>query len=465
MADQSFDLVVIGSGPGGYVAAIRATQLGLKTAIVEKMPTLGGTCLNIGCIPSKALLQSSELYETARHKMKKHGVLVKDVELDLKAMLQRKDAVVKQLTTGIASLMKKNQISVFAGMGRLNGRGRVDVSSAGGETMTLTAKHVIVATGSAPIELPFAPFDGDFVVSSTEALAFEAVPQHLVVVGAGAIGLEMGSVWLRLGAEVTVVELLPRIAPFADKEASDQLQKSLERQGMRFILGGKLTEIDKAQRRVAVDAGGEKIKLGCDKVLIAVGRKAYTEGLGLETVGLAVDKRGKIAVDGHFRTAVEGIYAIGDVIDGPMLAHKAEEDGIACVEGILGQHCHVNWDTVPSVVYTWPELASVGKTEEELKAKGVAYKVGSFPFFVNARAKAMDERDGLVKVLAGAEDDRLLGVHIVGPNASELIAEAVTVAEFGGSAEDIGRTVHAHPTLSEVVKEAALAAMGRPLHR
>ncbi len=462
MSDTTFDLAVIGAGPGGYVAAIRAAQLGLKTALIEKDKTLGGTCLNIGCIPSKALLQSSELYHQAKKGFKRHGIVGK-FELDLKAMLRRKDGVVKQLTSGIAHLMKKNKVDVFHGLGVLQGDGRIAVH--GDEETEVHAKNIIIATGSSAVELPFARFDGERVVSSTEALSFPEVPAHLVVIGAGAIGLELGSVWRRLGAKVTVVEMLPRIAPASDLEVARALQKSLAGLGIEFLLEAKLKAVRTEGGLAAeVEVGGEVRALDCDRILVAVGRRAHTAGLGLENVGLATDRAGKIAVDAHFATGVPGLYAIGDVVRGPMLAHKAEDEGMACAELIAGKAGHVNYDAIPNVIYTWPELASVGKTEEELKEAGVAYRSGSFPFMANGRAKAAGERDGMVKVLAAEDDDRLLGVHIVGPNASELIAEAVTVLEFGGAAEDIARTVHAHPTLSEAVREAALGVAGRTLH-
>ncbi len=464
MTGNHFDLAVIGAGPGGYVAAIRGAQLGMRTAIIEKSATLGGTCLNIGCIPSKALLQSSELYHQAQKQFKRHGI-VGDFKLDLKTMLRRKDGVVKQLTSGIAHLMKKNKIEVFAGLGQLRGEGKVAVLGADGAETLLEARHIIIATGSEPIELPFAPFDGERVVSSTEALNFAEVPEHLVVIGAGAIGLELGSVWKRLGARVTVVEMLPHIAGTADRAAAEVLQKALQAQGLKFMLEARLLSIEsEGGLRAVVEQAGERHQLPCDRVLVAVGRRAHTAGLGLEPLGIQTDRAGRIEVDAHFQTAVPGLYALGDVIRGPMLAHKAEDEGVACAELLAGKAGHVNYDTIPSVIYTWPELASAGQSEEQLLAAGIAFKSGSFPFMANGRAKAAGERDGMVKILAAADDDRLLGVHIVGPTASELIAEAVTVMEFGGSSEDIARTVHAHPTLSETVREAALAVDGRALH-
>lgn len=464
MTANTFDLAVIGAGPGGYVAAIRGAQLGMRTAIIEKSPTLGGTCLNIGCIPSKALLHSSELYHQAKKQFKRHGI-IGDFSLDLKAMLRRKDGVVKQLTLGIAHLMKKNNIEVFAGLGQLRGEGKLAVLASDGSETLLAASHIIIATGSEPIELPFARFDGERVVSSTEALSFADVPEHLVVIGAGAIGLELGSVWRRLGAQVTVVEMLPRIAPSADREAADVLQKALQAQGLKFLLEARLLAVEsEGGLRAVVEQAGSRHELSCDRLLVAVGRRAHTAHLGLEAVGLQTDRAGRIEVDEHFRTAVPGLYAIGDVIRGPMLAHKAEDEGAACVELLAGKAGHVNYQTIPSVIYTWPELASTGQSEEQLQEAGIAYRRGSFPFMANGRAKAANERDGMVKILAASDDDRLLGVHIVGPQASELIAEAVTVMEFGGSSEDIARTVHAHPTLSETVREAALAVDGRALH-
>jgi dihydrolipoamide dehydrogenase len=467
---ERFDLIVIGAGPGGYVAAIRAAQLGMKVACVEKRAALGGTCLNIGCIPSKALLDSSELFVQAQTHLARHGIQVGSVGLDLKAMMARKDKVVKGLTDGVAYLFKKNKITRIAGTARMAGGGKVVVRGAGEpgkEETTLEAKAVLLATGSEPVGLPSLAFDGVSVVGSTEALAFDKVPKHLVVVGAGYIGLELGSVWCRLGAKVSVVEFLPRILPLADAEVAEALQKSLVKQGLVLHLGTRVTGAATQGGQVIVNAnaGGKDVLFQGDKVLVAVGRRPYTAGLGLKEVGVTVEERtGRVPVDEDFRTNVAGIYAIGDLIDGPMLAHKAEEDGIAFAERLAGHKTHVNYDTVPSVVYTWPEVASVGPTEEQLKASGRSYRVGRFPFSANARARCMDEAEGFVKMLADAETDRLLAVHIFGPRASELIAEAVAVMEFGGSAEDIARTCHSHPTLSEAVREAALAVDKRSIN-
>jgi dihydrolipoamide dehydrogenase len=468
MADR-YDLIVIGAGPGGYVAAIRAAQLGMKVACVEKRPALGGTCLNVGCIPSKALLDSSELYVQAKTHAQRHGIKIGSVGLDLPVMLARKDKVVKGLTDGVAFLFKKNKITSVAGTARLAGAGKVAVmpSDAKKSETILEGKSILLAAGSEPIGLPSLPFDGVSIVSSTEALAFDKVPQHLVVVGAGYIGLELGSVWCRLGAKVTVVEFLPRILPLGDAEVAEALQKSLTKQGLVFHLGTKVTGAATQGGQVIVNAnaGGTDVLFQGDKVLVAIGRKPYTAGLGLKEAGVVVEERtGRIPVDEDFRTNVAGVYAIGDLIDGPMLAHKAEEDGIACAERLAGHKTHVNYDTVPSVIYTWPEVASVGPTEEQLKAAGREYRVGRFPFSANARARCMDETEGFVKMLADARTDRLLAVHIFGPRASELIAEAVTVLEFGGSAEDIARTCHSHPTLSEAVREAALAVDKRSIN-
>ena len=471
MATENFDLIVIGGGPAGYVAAIRAAQLGFKTACVEKRKALGGTCLNVGCIPSKALLDSSEHFYHAKTKLSKHGVMVGDVKLDLAAMMKRKDSVVRQLTNGIVGLFKKHQIEYALGTGKLlAGPGperQVEVKSEAG-TRVLSAPRILLATGSEPSALPFLPFDGKRVVSSTEALEFTEVPKHLVVIGGGVIGLEMGSVWLRLGARVTVIEFQDRIIPPVDKQASAELYKALLKQGMEFKLSHKCLGATQEGNRIVVQAediaSATKVQLEADYVLVATGRKPYTEGLGLENIGLKTDKAGRVEVDPHFQTAIPGVFAIGDLIAGPMLAHKAEEEGIAAVETMAGQAGHVNYETIPNVIYTWPELASVGASEEELKARNVEYKVGVFPFMANGRAKAMDETEGLVKIIADAHTDRVLGVHIVGPRASDMIPEAVAVMEFGGSAEDIARTTHAHPTLSEIMKEAALAVDKRQIH-
>jgi dihydrolipoamide dehydrogenase len=463
-----FDLVVIGAGPGGYVAAIRAAQLGMKVACVEKSRTLGGTCLNVGCIPSKAMLDSSELYALAIERFKKHGIVAQGIGLDLQAMLARKDEVVKGLTDGVRFLFRKNKVEPIFGTARLTSASTLEVGLNEGGRAELSAGHVLLATGSVPAGLPFLPFDYKTVVDSTGALAFETVPDHLVVIGAGYIGLELGSVWKRLGAKVTVLEFLPRIVPTADREMGELLKKSLSRQGLEIHLQTKVTGASCEAGRARVHAekqDGSPADFDCDRVLVAVGRKAFTEGLGLAQAGVAVDAQtGKVAVDSRFRTNVESISAIGDVIDGPMLAHKAEDEGIAVAEILAGRPGHVNYDTIPGVIYTWPELASVGLTEEQALERGLNYRVGKFPFLANGRAKAMDETEGQVKILADVVTDRVLGVHILGPRASEMIAEAVMVMEFAGSAEDIARTCHAHPTLSEATREAALAVDRRAIH-
>jgi dihydrolipoamide dehydrogenase len=465
---EPYDLVVIGAGPGGYVAAIRGAQLGMKVACVEKRPALGGTCLNVGCIPSKALLDSSELYHLAQHRFARHGIKLGGVALDLPAMLARKDEVVKALTDGIRFLFKKNKIEPLFGAARLTAPTILSISlNAGGETV-LEAKHILLATGSAPINLPFLPFDGQRVVSSTEALCFDKVPDHLVVVGAGYIGLELGSVWKRLGSKVTVIEFLPRIVPMMDLEVGTLLFKSLQKQGLEFQLETKVTGAKVEGGKVPVSAetkDGKKLTYECDRVLVSVGRRPYTEGLGLDQVGVTTDpKSGKVLTDGHFRTNVPTVSAIGDLIDGPMLAHKAEDEGVAFAEQLAGKAGHVDYDTIPSVIYTHPEVASVGLTEEQAKERSLDYRVGKFPFMANGRARAMDETEGLVKILADAKTDRVLGVHIIGPRASDMIAEAVTTMEFHGSSEDIARICHAHPTLSEAVREAALAVEKRAIH-
>jgi dihydrolipoamide dehydrogenase len=463
-----YDLVVIGAGPGGYVAAIRAAQLGKKVACVEKMATFGGTCLNIGCIPSKALLDSSEMYHLAKERFARHGIKIGGVDLDLPAMLARKDEVVKGLTGGVAGLFRKNKITPVFGTARLTSPQTVAVQlNEGGET-TLEAEHILLATGSVPVNLPFIPFNGKTIVSSTEALDFDRVPEHLVVVGAGYIGLELGSVWKRLGSKVTVIEFLPRIVPLADVEVGALLHKSLAKQGFEFHLETKVTGEKVEGDRVTVEAeakDGKGLQFECDRVLVSVGRRAYTEGLGLAEVGVNVDpKTGKVPVDEHFRTNIPTISAIGDLIEGPMLAHKAEDEGVAFAEILAGKSGHVDYDTIPSVIYTWPEMASVGITEEQAKEGKLDYRVGKFPFLASGRARAMDESEGIVKIIADAKTDRVLGVHIIGPRASDMIAEAVTTMEFAGSAEDIARICHAHPTLSEAMKEAALAVDRRAIH-
>ena len=468
---EQFDLIVIGAGPGGYVAAIRAAQLGKKVAIVEKRSNkaLGGTCLNVGCIPSKALLDSSELYDLAKNKFSKHGIKLGNVTLDLAEMLKRKEGVVKSLTDGITFLMKKNKVTVYFGTGKLLKEKKVEVTSADGTKTTLVAENILLATGSEPTELPFLKFDGKTVVSSTEALAFDAVPKLLIVVGGGYIGLELGSVWKRLGSQVTVLEFLPRILPVCDGEIASNVQRILTKQGMEFHLETKVTGVKLSASGATVTAeskDGKAASFAGDKVLVAVGRRPFTAGLGLDEIGVAYDKKsGRIAVDQQLHTNVPGVFAIGDLIDGPSLAHKASEEGVAVAELLAGHKTHLNYDLIPSAIYIWPEVASVGQTEEQVKAGGVEYKVGKFPFLASARAKAMDETDGFVKVITNAKTDRILGVHILGPRASDLIAEAVAVMEYHGSAEDIARCVHGHPSLTEAVGEAARAAwLGMALH-
>ena len=464
MQDTAFDVIVIGAGPGGYVAAIRAAQLGFKTACIEKAEQLGGTCLRIGCIPSKALLEASEKYREAKESLGRFGVRVGQVSLDLPAMLQHKDNVVKANTKGIEGLFKKGKIERISGHGRLAGPGRVSVQAGPGKpAIPLTAKHIILATGSKVAMLPDVKPDGKVIGTSTEALSYDKVPKHLVVIGAGAIGLELGSVWARLGAQVTVLEYLNRILPGMDLEISAQAQLSLAKQGLDFKLGTRVQSARPEGDGAVVECEGlEPIR--CDKVLVAVGRVPNTENLGLESVGIQPDGRGRIPVDENYATSSPGIYAIGDVIPGVMLAHKAEEEGIACAERLAGKYGHVNYNAIPNVVYTHPEIASVGKTEEELKAEGRAYKKGSFPFLANGRARAQAQTEGKVKVLADAATDRILGVHIMGPQAGDLIAEAVVAMEFGASSEDIARSSHAHPTLAEALKEAALGVEGRSIH-
>ncbi len=457
------DLIVIGAGPGGYVAALRAAQLGRNVACVEREPALGGTCLRIGCIPSKALLESSERYVAARTELAEHGVRCADVTLDLAALLARKDKLVAGLAKGIEALFQRNRVTRYTGHGRLAGPGRVNVTEADGRVRELAAPHIILATGSRSAGLDGVELDGDRIGTSTEALAYKKVPEHLVVIGAGYIGLELGSVWRRLGARVTVLEYLPRILPGTDEEIADEALKLLGRQGLEFQLGARVTAARVKGRRCVVECENSA-PLECDRVLLAVGRLPCTDDLGLETVGVTVDERGRIPVDENFATSAPGVYAIGDVIRGPMLAHKAEEEGLACVERIFTGYGHVNYDTIPGVCYTEPEIASVGRTEEQLKAEGRAYRKGVFHFRGNGRARALGQVDGRVKMLADARTDRLLGVHIIGPRAGELIAEAVVAMEFGASSEDLARCTHAHPTLAECLKEAALAVDGRALH-
>ncbi|NDF11397.1 MAG: dihydrolipoyl dehydrogenase [Proteobacteria bacterium] len=469
MAEQ-FDVVVIGGGPGGYVAAIRAAQLGLKTACVEKRGALGGTCLNVGCIPSKALLHSSEIYEEVKEHGKAHGITATGLKVDVKTMLSHKNDVVKNLTQGIEGLFKKNKVTYYKGHGIILGKGEVAVKPVDGKGTpeSIKTKNVIIATGSDVVHLPNVPIDEKRIVSSTGALDLPEVPKSMIVIGAGVIGLEMGSVWRRLGAEVTVVEFMDHITPGQDMEVSRQFQKILEKQGMKFKLATKVTGAKSDGKSVTLTAepkdGGKAETLKADVVLVAIGRKPYTDNLGLKEAGVAVDERGRIQVDAHFETNVKGIYAIGDVIPGPMLAHKAEEDGVACAEIIAGQKGHVNYNLVPGVIYTNPEVAAIGKTEEALKKEGRAYNVGKFPFLANSRARATGKTDGFVKILADQKTDEVLGVHIIGAQAGTIIAEVAVAMEFKASAEDIARTCHSHPDLNEAVKEAALAVAKRPIH-
>jgi len=469
MANETFDLVVIGSGPGGYVAAIRAAQLGMKVAVVEKNATLGGTCLNVGCIPSKALLQSSHLFEETGHDLAAHGIVVGAPTLDFAQMMKRKGEVVGATTKGIEFLFKKNKITWLQGAGRIDAAGKVSVIGPDGVAKeTATAKNILIAAGSEVTPLPGVAIDEKRIVSSTGALELTAVPKHLVVVGAGIIGLELGSVWRRLGSDVTVVEFLDRICPGIDDEVTKFFQRALAKQGLKFKLGSKVTKAETTDAGVTLTVepskGGAAETLEADVVLVAIGRRPYVAGLGLDKVGVKLTDHGRIAVDAHFQTSVPGIYAIGDVIDGPMLAHKASEDGVACVETLAGQKGHVNWDLVPSVVYTQPEVAWVGKSEEQLKAAGVAYRIGKYPFTADPRSRANAATEGFVKVLSDKTTDRVLGVHIFGAEAGTMIGEAALAMEFAASAEDIGRVCHAHPTVNEALKEAALAAWEKPIH-
>ena len=466
---SQYDLVVIGTGPGGYVCAIRAAQLGMKVAVVERRKTHGGTCLNVGCIPSKALLHTSELFEEAGHAFAGFGIKVAKPKLDLPAMMAHKQKTIDGNVAGIDFLFKKNKVTAYHGTGKILAAGKVEVTGEDGTTEIVETKNIVVATGSDVATLPGIEIDEKSVVSSTGALELSKVPAKMIVVGAGVIGLELGSVWRRLGAEVTVVEFLDRILPGMDNDIAKNFQRILKKQGVKFMLSSKVDGIQKKGKKLAVTvepAAGEAAAqvLDADVVLVAIGRRPYTNGLGLEEAGVKTDKIGRVETDGHFKTSVDGIYAIGDVIAGPMLAHKAEDEGIAVAEMLSGQAGHVNYDVIPGVVYTMPEVASVGKTEEELKEAGIAYTNGKFPFSANGRAKAMGAADGFVKVLADQKTDRVLGVHIIGPGAGEIIHEAAVLMEFGGSAEDLARTCHAHPTLSEAVKEAALAVDKRAIH-
>jgi dihydrolipoamide dehydrogenase len=467
MAD-TFDLTIIGTGPGGYVCAVRAAQLGMKVAVVEKWPTYGGTCLNIGCIPSKALLHASEMFEEAGHSFPQLGIEVGTPKLNLTNMMAHKDDTVASNTGGIEYLFKKNKITAFRGTGAVKGTGQVVVTGEDGTTQEIVTKNIVIASGSVPANLPGIEIDEQRIVTSTGALKLDKVPENLLVIGAGVIGLELGSVWARLGAKVTVVEFLDRILPGMDGDVAKQFQRMLAKQGMEFKLGTKVTAIEKTDVGLSVTTenskGGDASSFETDIALVAIGRVPYTHGLGLEDAGVALDERGRIKTDGHYKTSVEGVYAIGDVIVGPMLAHKAEDEGIAIAEILAGQAGHVNYGVIPSVVYTNPEVASVGKTEEELKADGVDYKSSKFPFTANGRAKAMLASQGFVKILADKATDRVLGCHIVGKNAGEMIHEAAVLMEFSGSAEDLARTCHAHPTMSEAVREAALGINDGPIH-
>lgn len=484
--DILYDLIVIGAGPGGYVAAIRAAQLGMKVAVVEKRDALGGVCLNEGCIPSKALLDSSEMFAQARDKFAVHGIAADGLRLDLAAMMRRKDDVVKRLTDGVAYLFKKNEVTHYSGTAYLNGLdvsglhevsvktkmqlslpdGAEQISGDSAGIQLLRGKRVLLATGSEAAPLPTAPFDGQVIVSAREALLFDKLPEHLIVAGAGYIGLELGSVWRRLGASVTVIEMLPRILPAMDRQTADNLYRSLRKQGIQFKLGTRIAGVRRIGAKAIVEyndgSGAEEID--CDRVLVAVGRRPLTGGMGLEELGVARDENGRVTVDGDYRTSVAGIFAIGDLVAGPMLAHKASEEGVVCVERMAGQHSIVEYEYIPGVCYTWPEAASVGQTEEQLKEQGILYKAGRFNFAALGRARCMDETEGFVKILAHADNDRVLGVHIVGPRASDLVAEAVTVMSFGGTARDVALTCHAHPTLSEALKEAALDVHGESIH-
>jgi dihydrolipoamide dehydrogenase len=464
---MTYDLIVVGSGPAGYVCAIRAAQLGMKVAIVDKRKNAGGTCVNIGCIPSKALLYASEVFAEAAHGLAPLGVVVEAPKLDLATMMKHKDDTVEANVKGLAFLFRKNKIDAYVGAARIVAPGKVDVAGQDGKATNLETKAIVIATGSDVALLPGVEIDEKLIVSSTGALSLDKPPANLLVVGAGIIGLELGSVWARLGAKVTVVEFLDRILPSMDGEVAKQMQRLLEKQGFSFRLGHKVTRIDKSASAVKATIepvqGGAATSLDADVALIAIGRRPYADGLGLEELGVKVE-RGQVVIDKNFRTNVEGVYAIGDVVRGPMLAHKGEDEGVAVAEIIAGQHGHVNYEVIPNVLYTTPEVASVGKTEEELKAAGVAYHVGRFPFSANARARAMRHTEGFVKILADAATDRVLGAHIVGFGAGEMIHEAAVLMEFGGSAEDLGRICHAHPTMSEAVKEAALGVAKRSIH-
>lgn len=465
---MKYDVIIIGSGPGGYVAAIRCAQLGMKTAIVEKYNALGGTCLNVGCIPSKALLDSSEHYHTANKDFKTHGIELSDLKVNLSQMIKRKDEVVKQTSDGVAYLMKKNKIDVYHGIGSFADRNNIKITNEKGDTETISTDKVIIATGSKPSSLPFISIDKKRIITSTEALNLKQVPKHLIIIGGGVIGVELGSVYARLGAKVSVVEFLDSIIPTMDKTMGRELQKSLKKLGFEFYLKHKVFEVKSTARQVIVKAENnknEKIEIKGDYCLVSIGRKPFTDNLDLEKVGVVVDKLGRIEVNEQLQTKVENIYAIGDVINGPMLAHKAEEEGIYVAESLTGQKPHINYLLIPGVVYTWPEVASVGYTEEQLKEMGRKYKTGSFPYKASGRARASMDTDGLVKVLADTETDEILGMHIIGPRAADMIAEGVVAMEYRASAEDIARMSHAHPTFTEAIKEACLAATeNRAIH-
>jgi dihydrolipoamide dehydrogenase len=472
---KNYDVVVIGGGPGGYVAAIRAAQLGLATACIESWrnpegkPVLGGTCLNVGCVPSKALLDSSHHFSFLKHESKQHGINISGVSLDVRKMIQRKAGVVQSLTQGIAGLFRKHKVEWLQGHGKLRGNGQIEVTPVGdigAEPYNVTARHIIIATGSVPMKIPPAPVDNELIVDSTGALEFNDVPRRLGIIGAGVIGLELGSVWKRLGAEVVILEALEEFLPSVDRQIATEAEKILRKQGLDIRLGTRVIGTGSNNREVTVtyETREGKQQLTVDKLIVAVGRKPNTEGLGAREVGLNLDERGYIQVDGHCRTNLDNIYAVGDVVKGPMLAHKASEEGIAVAERIAGKPGHMNYETIPWVIYTWPEIAWVGKTEQTLKQLGIEYRTGTFPFIASGRAHAMGSTEGMVKIIADARNDRILGVHILGPNASELISEAVLTMEFDGSAEDIARTIHAHPTLAEAVHEAALAVDKRTIH-
>lgn len=461
MSETQYDLIVIGSGPGGYVGAIRAAQLGLKTAVVEKDKNFGGTCLNVGCIPSKALLESSEHYQAALHEFKSHGVEISKVDLNLSQMLSRKDKVVQQNTEGIAFLFKKNKITAYKGYGKITQPGTVQVTASEGTSTVLTAKNIMIATGSVPSELPFLKYDEEKIVSNTGALTLKEVPATLVVIGGGVIGLELGSVWARLGSKVTIIEYTDRLGGTTDAECMQVLKKNLQKEGIQFLMSTKVFAAEKTSKGIDIEyeslTDGKKNKISTEVVLVATGRKPFTQGLGCEELGIQKDPQGRIRVDSHYQTNIKGIYAIGDVIHGPMLAHKAEEEGVALAELLAGKAGHVNYNTVPGVIYTHPEIATVGISEEQAKMEGLTVNIGKFPFLANGRARAKGFTEGFVKIIADQKTDKVLGAAIVGPSASEIIHEIVVCMEFGGSSEDLARSFHAHPTLSEVIREAALA--------